>query len=106
MIEVFRVMVAISLALGLTFTITLGPPWKTQNPSMAWLQAWLAWIAVSIDAVLLISSFGVEIGNWVVGLILLGQDIIFGWRLWLLLKIRRETQRMVPEDDDNDPMDD
>jgi hypothetical protein len=103
MITAGIVMVAVSMVLGLIFVITLGPPWKSENPSMTWLQALLAWVALQFDVALFLSAFHVVVPIWVVLLILLSQDVVFGWRLWLLLKKRRALHRTATQSPVEEP---
>ena len=35
---VFAVLIGVSMLLGLGFVIPFGPPWRSQNPGMAWLN--------------------------------------------------------------------
>jgi hypothetical protein len=86
---VYAALISVSLLLGLGFVIPFGPPWRTEIPSMAWLQAGLAWVAVAVDAALFLSLFHVPVPA-VVGLaILLTQDVVFGWRVAVLARERR-----------------
>lgn len=83
-----QVMLAISLVFGLVFVLMLGKPWRNEYPTMAWLQASLAWVAVGFDAWLLLASFGVHADLLVFSVLIL-QDLVFAWRLWVLITIRR-----------------
>ncbi len=85
----FVILISVSLVLGLGFVLTLGSPRRSEVPSMAWLQAGLAWVAVAFDAVLFMSVFHVAVPVWSVALILLAQDVVFAWRLWVLVQTRR-----------------
>jgi hypothetical protein len=85
----FVILISVSLTLGLGFVLTLGSPRRSEVPSMAWLQAGLAWVAVAFDAVLFMSVFHVAVPVWSVALILLSQDVVFAWRLWVLIQTRR-----------------
>ena len=85
----FGALITVSALLGLVFVATLGLPWRSANPAMAWLQSMLAWAAIAFDTVLLLAVFRVHVPTWIVAAILLGQDAAFAWRLWLLLKVQR-----------------
>lgn len=87
----------ISFLLGLAFVLILGPPWRSENVTMAWLQASLAWVAIWFDGMLILAHFGLRIPTWPIILWLLLQDAVFGWRLWVLLGIQRRRDRDVPE---------
>ena len=86
---VFAVLIGVSMLLGLGFVIPFGPPWRSQNPGMAWLQAGLAWVALAFDTALFLSLFHIAVPVVAVALILLTQDIVFGWRVAVLIGERR-----------------
>lgn len=89
---VFAVLIGVSMLLGLGFVIPFGPPWRSENPPMAWLQAGLAWVALAFDSALFLSLFHVAMPVVVVVLILLAQDTVFGWRLAVLIRERRSAE--------------
>lgn len=90
LMALFAILISFSLTLGLGFVLTLGSPRRSEVPSMAWLQAGLAWVAVAFDAVLFMSLFHITVPVWSVALILLAQDVVFAWRLWVLIQTRRK----------------
>lgn len=87
---VFAVLIGVSMLLGLGFVIPFGPPWRSESPGMAWLQAGLAWVALAFDTALFLSLFHVAVPVAAVVLILLAQDVVFGWRVMALVKERSE----------------
>jgi hypothetical protein len=87
----FVALIGLSLGLGLAFVIAFGSPRRSANPSMAWLQVGLAWVAVAFDAVLLLSMFHIVVSLWLVAMILLAQDAVFAWRLGVLIQTRRKS---------------
>jgi len=78
------------LAFGLAFVAAYGDPRRNETPSMAWLQAGLAWVAVGFDVVLMLALFHVVVPWFLVVVVLLAQDCVFGWRLYVLFAARRE----------------
>lgn len=86
---VFALLIGASIALGSWFAWELGAPWRSGAPMMAWLQAALAWVTVAFDATLLAALFRVHVPPWVYGVILLAQDVVFGWRLVMLRRARQ-----------------
>jgi len=87
---VFAVLIGVSMLLGLDFVVSFGPPWRSESPAMAWLQAGLAWVALAFDTVLLLALFRVAAPMWIVALILLGQDAVYAWRLVVLRRARED----------------
>jgi hypothetical protein len=85
----FGVLIGASVLLGLWFVLALGAPWRSESPTMAWLQAAIAWVAVAFDVALLLALLRIHVPAWGFVLILLAQDVVFGWRLALLWRARR-----------------
>jgi hypothetical protein len=86
---VFAVLFLASALFAGGFAIRLGPPWKSPEPVMAWLQAALAWVAVAFNTAWALVTLAVHVPLWVFGLILLAEDAVFGWRWWELERSRR-----------------
>ena len=89
-----QVLVAGSIGLSLWFVVALGPPWRSQAPTIAWLQAAWAWVAILFEALLLLALFRVGVPLPVWGVVLFAQDGVFAWRLILLRRSRRADQRI------------
>lgn len=87
---IYGLLILVSLAFGLSFVVAYGDPRRNETPSMAWLQAGLAWVALTFDVIFLLAVFHVVAPWWAVLVALLGQDIVFGWRLYVLFAARRE----------------
>ncbi len=87
---IYGLLIVVSIAFGLAFVVAYGDPRRNETPSMAWLQAGLAWVALIFDAIFLLAVFRVFAPWWIVLIALLGQDIVFGWRLYVLFAARRE----------------
>ena len=73
------------------FAVRLGPPWRSPEPVMAWLQASLAWVAVAFNSAFALTVLAVRVPAWLFAVILLAEDGVFGWRWWVLEKARRQT---------------
>jgi len=86
-------LVSTSLLLGLSFVIPYGLPWRSDNPSMAWLQSGLGWVAIAFDTAVLLSLLNVVVPWWAVLLILLAQDVVFAWRRIVLVRTRRRRSK-------------
>jgi len=84
-----QVLVAASAGLSLWFVLYLGPPWRSENPAVAWLLAAWAWSTAAFQALLLLALFRIVVPLWLVALVLFAQDAVFAWRLVLLRRTRR-----------------
>lgn len=78
-----------SALLASGFAVRLGPPWRSPEPAMAWLQGALAWVAVAWDVVWALVALAVHVPLLVFAVVLIGQDAVFGWRWWELERARR-----------------
>lgn len=83
----FEVLIGLSVALGAWFALELGPPWKSENPVMAWLLAAWTWSTVGVETILLLALFRVALPWWLVVVVLAGQDAVWVWRL---VKLRQQ----------------
>ncbi len=89
MTSLFAILFGSSALLGLWFVAALGSPTHSAEPSMAWLQAGLALVAVMVDVMLLLALYHVRAPGWAYALVLLAQDVVFAWRLVVLYRARR-----------------
>jgi hypothetical protein len=87
--ELFAELLIYSIILGGWFVVELGPPWRSLNPPIAWLQASLAWSAIVLDSILLLVLFRVHAPLWVYAVPLVMQGAAFTWRVIVLRRIRR-----------------
>jgi hypothetical protein len=87
---VFALLLGGSALFSAGFALDLGRPWRSEVPSMAWLQAGLAWAAAAVDVSLLLAVFGVHVPVWVYVAVLLAQNAVFGWRWFVLRRARRD----------------
>ena len=94
----YALVVGTSLLLGLWFVIAFGPPWRSENPPMAWLQAGLALAAIAFDVVVLLALFRLIPIAWSGLLVLAAQDAVFAWRLAVLLRARRRERSFTSSD--------
>lgn len=94
---VYVVLVGASVLLGLWFVVALGRPWRSELPSIAWLQTIVVSVAVAFDLVVLLALFGVATPAWGVALVLASQDAAFSYRLFRLRLARREDRRAAEQ---------
>lgn len=85
----FGAALAVSMLFGVLFVVILGPPWRNESPSVAWLQVSVAALTVAIDLIFFLALFRVHVPLWIVAGLLLGQDGVFIWRVRLLLNARK-----------------
>lgn len=78
---------------GLAFILFFGPPWHTNSPRMAWLQAGIALSSFGIDALLVLVLLRIIPPPWAILGVLLFKDIVFTWRLVTLLALHRKERR-------------
>jgi hypothetical protein len=92
MTTLFRVLLGVSVLLSVAFLVALGRPSRHQERGIAWFLAAAAWAGLSVDGVLFAAVLGAGGGQWMVWLLagfLAFQDLVFGWRLWLVLRSAR-----------------
>lgn len=92
MTTLLRILVGASIGLSVWFVITLGPPQRSDNPLIAWLLAAWAWVTIAFEVLLLLALFHIAVPLWIAAVILATQDAIFGWRLVLLYRTRRDEE--------------
>ena len=85
----FAALLIYSILTGVWFAVELGPPWRSLNPPIAWLQASVAWSAIMLDAILLLVLFHIRAPLWVYAVPLVMQAVTFTWRVIVLRRIRR-----------------
>lgn len=90
---VYADLLGLSILLGAGFIVAYGPPSRTENPRMAWLQAALAGVAVAFDIVFLLAVESVIPPAWIIFVILAAQDAVFGWRLVALFRARQKGRQ-------------
>lgn len=93
-----EVLVAGSIGLTLWFVLDLGPPWKSENPSVAWLLAAWGWVTVAFETLLLLTLFSIRFPLLLAALVLAVQDTVFAWRLVILRRARRADQFTQPKE--------
>lgn len=77
-----------SMLLSVLFLAMYGHPGRYGDREMAWFIAALVWAGVLLDGLLLAAVFGVQVPLGLAVAVLAAQDIVVGWRLWLLLRAR------------------
>ena len=87
--------IVVSMMLGLGFLFALGRPWKVPHElrTLAWLQVALVAMPVALDLLLLFVVLKIAPPVWLVVVVLAGQDVVYGWRLLVLLRAHRERIR-------------
>lgn len=85
----------ISMVASLLFLVMYGHPGRYEDREMAWFLAALVWAGVLLDGLLLAAVFGARIPLWVAVGVLAGQDIVVGWRLWLLLRAHADRRGVM-----------
>lgn len=91
----FALLFVASAVFSAGFAVRLGPPWRSPEPEIAWLQASLAWAAVAWDLAWVALTLSIRVPVWVFALLLLVQDGVFGWRWWVLEQSRRQPADQV-----------
>lgn len=83
------------MLLGLAFLLGLGRPWRAPDDlrTQAWLQAALVALPIGLEALLFMVALRVAPPFWAVVAVLLGQDGVYGWRLFVLYRAHRERIR-------------
>ena len=84
-----------SMLLGLAFLYGLGRPWRVPDElrTQAWLQAALVAMPIALEELLLMVVMRVPPPLWAVVGVLLGQDAVYGWRLFVLVRAHQERIR-------------
>lgn len=87
--------IIVSMALGLAFMIVMERPWHAPRAlrTMAWLQLALVATPIGLDSILLLVTLRVPPPIWLVILVLFAQDVVYGWRLLILIQAHRERKR-------------
>ena len=80
----FQILVGGSIGLSLAFLYSLGPPWRSESPTVTWLLAAWAWVSVAFEATLLLVLFRVAVPPWIFAVVLVAKDAVFAWRLALV----------------------
>lgn len=93
MVNLLRMLVAASVGLSLWFVVALGPPQRSDSPLMAWLLSAWAWVTIAFEVLLLLALYRVRVPLWIAAAILAAQDGVFGWRLVLLYRTRKDQTR-------------
>lgn len=88
--QVITGLVGASFLLTVVFALWLGPPWRSENPTGAWLWAGLAWSTAVFDGLLFLSLLRISVPIWIAIAALLVQDVVYTWRLFLLYEARRD----------------
>jgi hypothetical protein len=88
---VFMILFGTSVVLGLWFVLDLGPPWRSQLPGTAWLQASLAAVVLALDLVIVLLLLRVPVPWWLIAVLVAAQDAVFVWRLVKLHEARRSS---------------
>lgn len=96
MIILLRILVAASVGLSLWFVLSLGDPRRSENVLIAWLLAAWAWVTIAFETLLLLALFRIAVPSWIAAVVLAGQDVVFGWRLVLLHRTRRNNKEAQP----------
>lgn len=87
--------IIVSMLLGLAFMFGLGRPWIAPRDlrTQAWLQMSLVAIPILLDLVLLLVALRVVPPLWLIVAVLVGQDAVYSWRLFVLILAHRERNR-------------
>lgn len=89
----FGVLLGASVLLSLLFVLLLGDPRRHVDAAVAWFLASTGWAALAIDAALFAAVLGAVVPPWVFAVALLAQDVVFGWRLWFVVRERLRRRR-------------
>src|SRR5258705_33899 len=93
-----QLLVAASIVLSLWFVLSLGNPRRSENPVVAWLLAAWAWGTVAFELLLLAALFRGHVPPWLAVVVLFAQDGVFGWRMVLLRRSRRQDNSVRVEE--------
>ena len=79
-------LLALSIVLSVWFAAEIWPPWRSEDPSTAWLLVAWASTAAALETMFLLATLRVEVPGPVALLVLVAQDAVLVWRL---VKVRR-----------------
>jgi hypothetical protein len=84
-------LLAVAILESIAFIAVLGPPRRHgDNAGVAWFLSATAWSGLAVDASLLVALLGHHVPGIVAAAVLVVQDVVFGWRLWLAAGVRRQ----------------
>lgn len=96
MITAVLALVAVGILLDLVFVGQMFPPWRSEDPVLAWILSLLALGYASFETVVLLSTFDVRIPIGVGMLIVAGKDGVLVMRMVQVRRSRR-TARVEQE---------
>lgn len=88
-------LIGLAIVLGVAFIVAFGPPWRTDSPWMAWLQAGIATASLGVDALLFAVLFRIIPPPWLVISIFAFKDLIYMARLLTLIKPPKRGSLMI-----------
>jgi UDP-N-acetylmuramyl pentapeptide phosphotransferase/UDP-N-acetylglucosamine-1-phosphate transferase len=85
-------LIGISVLLSFLFAVSLWPPWRSHDPSVAWLLFVLAVAAGVFDLFVLLATLQIRVNPLLALFVLVGQDAAMVWRLLAVRRTRRSRR--------------
>jgi hypothetical protein len=93
-----QALLAISIALSLWFAREMWPPWRSADPTTAWLLFSWACTAASLETVFLAATLSIEVPALLALLVIVAHDAVMVWRMVKVRQARRTKQPAQTEE--------
>ncbi len=96
MILFLGVELAVGVIGAIAFIVAFGPPWRSHDRAFSWhISSFSAALLAELFCFLLL-TLGVPVSPWAFAVVFAALDAVIGWRLWLLLSLRRRKDDSTP----------